>query len=131
MLSRISKRDLLRAADINATEATHASYFCFLEYTERVAYCAGIYGWSGNLFRGCDSGLYYAVTDYGNENGTANRLIDELGEREKYVIRTLASVKELEHSGAGYSVMRYLSNDGRNGFTIATHDFGHTWQLVG
>lgn len=130
-MKRIAKRDIINRAHINATTATHATYFPFMEYTERVAYSAGVYGWTGNLFRGCTSGCLYAVTDYGNENApTSYRLMEMLGNRERAVMETLDHVEEVEYKGAEYSVLRFVAMDG-HAFTVATFDFGKTWEICG
>ena len=131
-MKRISKKEILNRAHIDATTATSATYFPFCEYCERIAYSAGVYGWTGNLFRGLTSGALYAVTDYGNEDAPAKyELMEKLGNRERYVLETLDSVEEIEHDGAKRSVLKFHSTDGEHTFSLVTSDFGKTWDICG
>ena len=131
-MKRLSKREITKRAHVNVTSATHATYFPFLEYCERIAYSAGVYGWTGNLFRGLTSGVLYAVTDYGNENApTYYDLMQQLGNREKYVMKTLERIEETEHDGCKKSVLVFYSRDGEPSFKLATFDYGHTWNICG
>lgn len=131
-MKRISRKAIVNTSAINATKATHATYFPFPEYTDRVAYSAGVYGWTGNQFIGLTSGIKYAVTDQGNEYAHACLpLVQAMGNREKAVIESLDHVEEIEHKDNGkYSMLRFVARDGHS-FTVATFDFGHTWTICG
>lgn len=131
MSTRMALRDIKRMADIDVTHATSVTYFPFFEYTDKIAYAAGIYGWNGSLYRGLDSRLYYAVTDMGNDGCCAGRNVGKMGEREKYVMRTLERVEEVEHPAPGSSVVRFFSSDGEHSFSVATSDHGKTWEICG
>lgn len=124
-------RDIKSMADINVTRATSVTYFPFFEYTEKVAYAAGIYGWNGSLYRGWDSRLYYVVTDMGNDGCCTGSNMKKMGEREKYVMRTLDRVEEVEREGTAHSVMRFYSSDGEHSFSVETFDHGKTWDICG
>lgn len=129
-MKRIAKRTIISQADINATKANSVTYFPFPEHVEKVAYSAGIYGWTGSLYQGETSGLLYAVTDYGNDcasNGHDMRAA--MGNRELAVVRNLSHVEEVEHDHAK-SVMRFVARDGY-AFTVATFDHGRTWTICG
>lgn len=131
MTKRISRKALIGLADINATRATGATYFPFPEYVTKVAYSCNAAGWTGSLYKGTESGLLYAVTDMGNDcasNGCHMRRM--MGNREKYVVRTLSHVEELEHDHEK-SVIRFVSRDGEHAFTAVTFDFGRTWTICG
>lgn len=130
-MKRLALRTIKAQAHINASTATHATYFPFFETREKIAYAAGIYGWNGSLYRGDVSGILYAVTDYGNDYYGAHKCRDLMGEREKYVLRTLDHVEEIEHGPNGYSVMGFYSIDGEHGFKVVTRDYGHNWEICG
>lgn len=128
---KMAQRDVRNWADINATKATHASYFPFLEPCDRCGYACGVYGWRANLYRGRLSGLYYGVWDYGNEDAHLSRLAYKMGARELSVMENLARVEELEYSDNGEkSVLAFIAGDGSR-FTVATFDNGSTWDICG
>ena len=129
MSERISKKALIGLADINATRATSVTYFPFPETVTKVAYSCNVDGWTGSLYKGDESGLLYAVTDMGNDcasNGHDMRRA--MGNREKYVVRTLSHVEEMEKAH-GKSVIRFVSRDGEHAFSAVTFDHGRTWTI--
>ena len=129
-MERISKRALVNLADVDATHATHVTYFPYPERIDKIAYSCGASGWTGSLYRGQTSGALYAVTNQGNDcptNGTSVRRM--MGARETCVVETLSHVEEVEHDHAK-SVLRFVSRDG-HAFTVATFDFGRTWTICG
>lgn len=129
-MKRIAKKAVVSLADINATKATSVTYFPYPEYVEKVAYSAGVYGWTGSLYRGTTSGLLYAVTDCGNDcasNGHSMRKM--MGARELAVVENLAYCEEEEHDH-GKSVLRFVARDG-HAFTVATFDHGRNWTICG
>lgn len=130
IMKRIAKRTIVSQADINATKATSVTYFPYPEYVEKVAYSAGVYGWTGSLYRGETSGLLYAVTDYGNDcPGNGSSIRHTMGARELAIVENLAYCEEVEHDH-GKSVLRFVARDG-HAFTVATFDHGRTWTICG
>lgn len=129
-MKRIAKKTIIAQADINASKATSVTYFPFPEYVEKVAYSAGVYGWTGSLYRGTTSGLLYSVTDYGNDCASNGHDIRRMmGAREAAVVENLAYCEEVEHDGSK-SVLRFVARDGYS-FTVATFDRGHSWTICG
>lgn len=129
-MKRIAKKTIISRAHINATTATSVTYFPYPEYVEKIAYSAGIYGWTGSLYRGTISGALYAVTDYGNDCASNGHDIREaMGARELAVVENLDYCEEVEHD-YGKSVLRFVARDG-HAFTVATFDHGRNWTICG
>ena len=74
-MKRIAKKTIVSLSDINATKATSVTYFPYPEYVEKVAYSAGVHGWTGSLYRGTTSGLLYAVRTYPGSDGNAGFIL--------------------------------------------------------
>ena len=129
-MKRIAKKTIISQADINATKATSVTYFPFPEHVEKVAYSCGVYGWTGSLYRGTESGCLYAVTDYGNDcPSNGHDIRRTMGNREKAVVENLAYAEEIEHDGRK-SVLRFVARDGYS-FTVVTFNGGHDWTICG
>ena len=133
-MKRVSRKHIIEVADINATRDIPVTYFPFPEYTERVAYSAGMHGWTGNLFKGLESGVLYAVTDGANEGAGIHRVAESFGFREREIVRNLSHVELVESDSRGgisnYCVMAFVSCDGSR-FTVATFDHGKNWEVCG
>lgn len=127
MSERISKRRLLEWADIDTAEV-RATYFPFPEPVERFAHSEGVNGCTGILYRGSVSGRLYAGGKYSSE-ATGAALRRALGYRERAVVENLDRIEVHEGDGE-YCVFSFVARDGSR-FTVATWDFGRTWEICG
>lgn len=128
MSEKISKRALYKMADVDI-DVAGVTYFPFPEPVEIVAHSEGLYGCTGILYRGCESGALYAGGKYSSASQGWD-LRKSIGNRERAVVEKLARVEQLEGDGVYYSVLRFVSRDGYS-FTAVTRDYGHHWTICG
>lgn len=124
-MQRYSKKNLQKIADIN-TGDLQVTYFPYPECTIQIGYSCGQCGCTGMLYRGLASGCLYADGPF--SSGT-NLLYGKLGAREQSIIDRLSHFEVIEN-GVQKAVGAFVARDGSR-FTVATSDFGKTWQIVG
>lgn len=129
-MQKLSKREILRRSHINTDECS-ATYFPFPEYTTQVAYSAGVYGCTGQMYRGLTSGCLYATDPYGaGRSGSPNReMVASFGNRERDIVERLDHVEIIEN-GVERNTLAFVAYSGER-FTVTTTDFGRTWTICG
>lgn len=132
-IPRYSKRAIYQRADIN-TDSIGVTYFPYPEPTEKVGYACGIYGCNAVLRQGNESGAYYAAgtrNSCGNEDGCSPYGFREsFGNRERDIIARLDHIEQDEPGEGGRAVFSFVARTGER-FTVATFDYGHTWEICG
>ena len=128
MSEKMSKRALYKIADVDM-DVTDATYFPFPEPVEAIAHSEGVYGCTGILYKGRESGALYVGDAYTCES-QGYELRRALGNRERAVVEKLDHVEQVESEGARFSVLRFVACDGYS-FTAVTRDYGHNWTICG
>ena len=126
MINRISRRALISRADIN-TDLPDGVYFPFPESARKIAYSCNVYGCTGMLYEGYESGALYALDPYGSDTPGAD-MRKAMGAREKAVISKLDHTEIIEQRPHGFMVLAFVARDGSR-FTVVTRDKGHTWTI--
>lgn len=128
MSEKMSKRALYKIADVDMS-VTDATYFPFPERVEAVAHSEGVYGCTGILYKGRESGALYVGGKYTSES-QGYELRRAMGNRERAIVEKLERVEQVESEGASFSVLRFVARDGYS-FTAVTRDYGHSWTICG
>ena len=131
-MRRYSKRAIYDMADININEFAGIQ-FPAPESVEQVGYSRGVNGGTAKLYRGEESGRYYAggvfagiVGPYSWHRGVPSD--SALGNRERLIVHSLDHAEQLE-SNEKYIVIRFVSTTG-DFFVVASDDDGHTWHTI-
>lgn len=128
-MQRYSKKAIYDLADININEFAGVN-FPAPESVEQVGYSRGVNGGTAKLYRGAESGRYYAGGVFAGISGAWTWTHGAgLGYRERAVVRALEHAEQLE-SNENYIVIRFVSASG-DYFVVSSNDDGHTWEVCG